>query len=864
MQNFEFIDRNTVIAVDGNSLMHRAFYALPDMRAGDGTPTGALHGFFGMILPIAANNPGFFVVAFDKHGPTFRHEKYTEYKAGRRETPDDLRKQFPVVKDILRDMGIAVCEVDRFEADDIIGTFSRKAMDRGSKTLIVTGDRDSFQLINDKVHVLFTKKGITEAEEYTPETLMERYHLIPERMKDLKALMGDSSDHIPGVPGVGEKTALQLLETYGSLEQVYEHAAEIKGKLGEKIRDNAELAELSFWLGTVVTDAPVGLSVEDCAFEAGNLSGGREALLRLGLRSIASRIPDDGSAPNTPDTADVAEVECRDITGITELEEAAAAAEAKKSMALDLNGPVTFSFEDGPSYTVRSGDTLFDEPITPSDFLQCFAPFFKDPGKELIVYDLKALLHAADSAGIPVNNRVFDTMLADYLLNSIKPAGSYRAVVSRYTGKESDAAGYLFHVRRFQQEQMEKQGLEALYRDIEFPLVHVLYDMEQAGFMVDDKVLRELDVTFSERLKSLETEIYGQAGEQFNILSPKQLGPILFEKLGLPYSKKTKTGYSTDADALEKIKDLNPIVRNILEFRNLSKLKSTYIDGLLQVRNREDFRVRSRFNQCLTATGRISSSEPNLQNIPVRTEIGREIRKAFVAPEGFVLIDADYSQIELRILAHMSGDEGMIDAFNDGDDIHRRTASEVFQCPMPDVTDEMRRAAKAVNFGIVYGISDFGLSENLGIPVRQAREYIRMYLEKYPGVDNFMKKCIRDGKEKGFAETMFHRRRYLPELSSQNYNMRSFGERVAMNMPVQGTAADIIKIAMIRVSDALKEKKLRSRLVLQVHDELILETPEDEKETVSGMVRDVMEHVCDLSVPLTVDLNSGRCWYDTK
>ncbi|MBQ1770924.1 MAG: DNA polymerase I [Clostridia bacterium] len=856
-----FINSDTLIAVDGNSLMHRAFYALPDMRASDGTPTGAIHGFFSMLLPLLAQHPGYVAVAFDMHGPTFRHEKYEEYKAGRRETPTELRSQFPLMQDILREMGIAVCETPRYEADDIIGTLSRKGMEQGIRTLIVTGDRDSFQLVNDSVHVLFTKKGITETDEYTPELLMERYGLTPDRMRDLKALMGDSSDHIPGIPGIGEKTALTLLSKYGSLEGVLQHKDEIAGKLGEKVRDNTELAELSYWLGTIDTKAPVDMNLSDCAFDPSAMSNGRQTLLKLGMRAVASKLPDSGGEEQKKEQVST---ELTEISSKEQLNSEAEAGMESPVLALSFGKEISFSFRQDRTFVVRGGNTLFDEPLSETDVLKAFRRFLEDGTKKLIVFDCKKLFRDTASCSIKLNTAIHDVMIADYLLNSIKPATSFENVVNDFYGISSDLAGYMLPVYETQSEQMRRENLGSLYETIEFPLSRILAKMEEVGFRVDDKTLRELDEQFTARIDELRKRIYEEAGEEFNILSPKQLGVILFEKLKLPFAKKTKSGYSTDAETLDRIRSYHPVVPLILEYRNVTKLKSTYIDGLLNARNPSDGRVRSRFNQCLTATGRISSSEPNLQNIPVRTELGREIRKAFVASDGCVLVDADYSQIELRILAHLSGDARMIDAFRHGNDIHRQTASEVFEVPFDQVTDEMRRAAKAVNFGIVYGISDFGLSNNLEIPVSRARDYIRMYFERYPSVDAFMRECVRTGRENGYAVTMFGRRRLLPELKSNNYNTRSFGERVAMNMPIQGSAADIIKIAMIRVDEKLAESGLKSKLILQVHDELIVDALREEQEQVCALVKEAMENAAALSVPLTVEMKTGNSWYETK
>lgn len=854
-------NRKTLIAIDGNSLLHRAFYALPGMTAKDGTPTGALHGFLSMLLLLIQRKPDYLLVAFDMHGPTFRHEQYADYKAGRRETPDDLRKQFPLLKEILTEMKITVCECPRYEADDILGTMSRRCEAEGIDVLLVTGDRDALQLVTEHTHVLMTKKGITDTIEYDPTVLMEVYGLIPDRMRDLKGLMGDTSDHIPGIPGVGEKTALKLLSDHGSLEAVLANAASIKGKLGERVRDNIESARLSFWLGTIDTNAPIEKTPDDCIFDEGNMVGAAQKLQSLGLRNIVSRLPDGAVTEITqPSVA----LRCVELDAIEKLSAVIAAVDTVHRLAIDASQGISFALNDETSYFAVAGETLFDVGLSPQDVFLALKPILEDASIPKYVFDVKSLSHHLAKYGIALRGEVHDAMIADYLLNATRPSSDLRELSEQLFQSDRPAAGIIFRLAEMQTEALADKGMESLYRDMEMPLSKVLFDLECEGFAVDEENLVQLQAQFDVRIRKLQESIWAHAGEEFNILSTKQLGAVLYEKLGLRAQKKTKSGYSTDAETLERLKDDHPIVALILEYRFLTKLKSTYVDGLLAARNPADGRVRSRFNQCTTATGRISSSEPNLQNIPVRTELGREIRKAFVASEGCVLIDADYSQIELRILAHLSGDERLIDAFNSNDDIHRRTAAEVFGVPFSDVTSDMRSAAKAVNFGIIYGISDYGLSNNLGIPVKQAGDYIRRYLDRYPKVDVFMKQCISDGKEKGYAVTMFGRRRDLPELKSNVYNTRSFGERVAMNMPIQGSAADIIKLAMVSVSDRLRKEGLRAKLILQVHDELIVDAPMEEADRVEILLRECMEGVCDLSVPLIADVKRGNSWYETK
>ena len=853
-----------LIAVDGNSLMHRAFYALPDMTNTEGVPTGALHGFLSMLLKLVSTPPDYLVVAFDLHGPTFRHEAYDAYKAGRRETPEPLRAQFPELKTLLTEMGITVCECPRYEADDILGTFSRLAEKQGVSTLLVTGDRDALQLINATTHVLMTKKGITDTVEFDEATLNEHYGLAPDRMRDLKALMGDSSDNIPGIPGVGEKTAQKLLKEYGTLDGVLNHAAEIPGKLGEKVRAGEESARKSYWLGTIVTDAPVTVSLEDCAFDPSRMARAKQHLNRLELRAVASRLPkgDEGAEPVQTDAEQpvaVCPIETEEALRRV-LEEHREA----QTLALDFKSGLSFAFDAEREYRLTCGNDLFSMGIDPDAVLLLMKPFFTDAKRRVLVFDNKALRHRLNGLHIEWTSDVFDAMIADYLLNAIRPAGSLKTLAANRLNREDAGAAALFTLCPQMLSALKDHGMETLYRDMELPLSLVLFDMEQSGFAVDETILRELQRQFGGRIDAISEEIFSLAGERFNILSPKQLGEVLFVKLALPTKKKTKTGFSTDADTLESIADLNPIVPLVLEYRFLTKLKSTFVDGLLEVRDPSDGRVRSRFNQCVTATGRISSTDPNLQNIPVRSELGREIRRAFVPSDGNVLVGADYSQIELRLLANISGDANMIDAFLSGDDFHRRTASEVFHVPLDEVTGEMRSAAKAVNFGIVYGISDFGLSKNLNIPVKTAGEYIRMYFERYPRIREYLTESVAKAKEDGLARTLFGRRRPMPELTSGNFNTRSQGERIAMNMPIQGTAADVIKIAMVRVTRELKRAGLKARLVLQVHDELILDTPRDEAERVSAIVRDCMEHALGLTVPLAAEVKIGSSWYDTK
>ena len=849
-----------LIAIDGNSLMHRAYYALPSMAAKDGTPTGAIFGFLRMLLKLLERQPDYLVVAFDMKGPTFRHGEYGEYKAGRRPTPPDLGPQFPLLRQVLEAMGIAICQCEGYEADDILGTASRMAEAAGSDALLVTGDRDALQLITPHTHVLMTKKGITETVEYDEEALLAAYGLTPERMVDLKGLMGDASDNIPGVPGVGEKTALKLLEKYGTLENTLAHAGEEKGALRTKLEQGAELARLSYRLGKIDTAAPLQAELSQWAFRPEALAGGLPLLYKLELRGIAGQLSDtkpEGEAPAEP------AAQTQRVAEEAALEAMVKALLGKSPLGIQLEESCLYVAADpGLQYQVAlDGGDLLTPGLTPEQALGAIRPLLEDPGVEKRLFDAKGFLHAIAPYGIRLVGPWQDAMIQDYLLHAIHPADSLKTLLSERSLPYG--AGGLLQAGQDMEAELREKGLLDLYNQVELPLVEVLYQMEREGFMVDGAMLRELSELFARRLEEIQQGIYQQAGESFNILSTKQLGVILFEKLGLPTRKKTKTGYSTDSSVLESLQDHHPIVPLVMEYRFLSKLKSTFLDGLLALMQ-PDGRVHTSFNQNVTATGRISSTEPNLQNIPVRTELGREIRRAFVASPGRVLVGADYSQIELRLLAHMSGDTAMVEAFRTGADIHAITAGEVFGVAPEAVTSQQRSAAKAVNFGIVYGISDFGLARNIGVSRKEAGDYIQRYFQRYPGVKAFMDRCVQEGREKGYATTLLGRRRELPELASSNFNTRSFGERVAMNMPIQGTAADIIKLAMVRVYQALEREGLQAKLVLQIHDELILDTPMEEAERVKPLLKACMEEAMPLSVPLTADVREGHSWYDTK
>ena len=847
-----------LMAIDGNSLLFQAYHAFykANLTTRDGFPTGALKGFFTKFLELLKQEPSHVLVAFDVHQPTFRHEKYPDYKLGRKPADEDLRKQMPVVRELLHSMGVAVIECPGYEGDDILVTFARKAEAADMDTLIVTGDRDSFQLITDRTRIYYTKdNSIVDT-----ATLMEKYGLTPDRMRDLKALMGDSSDHIPGVAGVGEKTALKLLSEYGDLESVLSHAGEVKGKLGEQLAADTENARFSYWLGTIATDAPVRETLDDCAFDFERTGAAKQRLYELELNSVADKLP--GGEPPKQDDA-VPEAETVPVTDPDGMRSALEALKDCEAIAVTAFPTLSFAGTPDRAYVLTAGETLFDACMDEDEAYRMLGAFLLAHKKPMLAFDAKAVFHRCGFSADELPTLRFDAMLSDYLLQSNRPVENYETLCRAWLKTEKASPAYLFTLYPRMERAIRENGLEALERDVELPLLNVLYGMERTGFMTDANVLDELHARFSETANMLEARIYDAAGERFNILSTKQLGRILFEKLGLPSGKKTKTGFSTDADTLEAIAPLHPIVNDVLQYRFLMKLDSTFVEGMKKQRDANG-RIHSRFMQCVTATGRISSTEPNLQNIPVRTPEGREIRKAFVPSAGNVLVGADYSQIELRLLAHISGDESFIAAFNSGEDIHARTAAEVFHVPLENVTSELRSAAKAVNFGIVYGISDFGLARNLGIPVPRAADYIRRYFDRYPKVQAYLKESVARAKERGCAETLFGRKRPLPELAASNYNVRQFGERVAMNMPIQGTAADVIKIAMVRVDRALRDGGFKARLVLQIHDELIVDTPRDEAGRVMELMQRTMEGVADFSVRLVAEAKCGESWYETK
>lgn len=844
--------QETFLAVDGNSLMHRAFHALPLMDV-NGTYTNAVHGFLSMLLKACQElNPRYIAVAFDTKVPTFRHTAYSDYKAGRKAMADELRAQFPIIKEILTAMQLGVIAVDGYEADDVLGTLSKKCQEKGLDCVLLTGDRDALQLIGNGTKVLFTRKGITESTLFDAAGVKEYFGVTPEQITDLKGLMGDASDHIPGIPGVGEKTALKLLNEYHTLENVLAHGDEIKGKLGEKVRDHRDMAVFSKDLATIRPTAPFEFDLDH--FEANRMVAALPVLRKYQLNGIAGRLEKSFSLPEEtlPEEAPAA------FTKDTLSSPAAIAAliENMQDKPCAIHAAPTHLTVacDGICYEILLAYDMLSDGMSLEEAWQALRPLM---AKKLYVHDGKRLWHALKEMGLPLPPYAWDTMLAAYLINPQEKSYALHAFA------QDDAAGVLMLAQQ-QKKQLQEMGMLPLLENLEMPLMEVLFSMETEGFRVDTQVLEELGRNFTEQTEVLKNQVYALTGVTgFNLNSTQQLGKVLFETLGLPAGKKTKSGYSTDAETLENLRDKHPCIDPILKYRQVVKLNSTYIDALLR-KTDGNSRVHSSFDQTGTATGRISSSEPNLQNIPVRTEMGREIRRAFVAKPGHVLIDADYSQIELRVLAHFSRDHAMVDAFQKAQDIHTRTAAEVFEVPMDQVTPSMRSDAKAVNFGLVYGISDFGLSRNIGISRKEAAAFIERYFARYPGIKHFMDEAVRLGYENGYSATMMGRRRNLPELKSSNANTRNFGERAAMNTPVQGTAADIIKMAMVKVYNALKDGGYAARLILQVHDELIIEAPETETEAVSRLLQESMEQVTSLAVPLVAEVKSGESWYQTK
>ena len=890
-----------LVLVDGHSILNRAFFGIPDLTNSEGLHTNAVYGFLNILFKILdEEQPDYLTVAFDVHAPTFRHKMYDAYKGTRKPMAEELRQQVPLMKEMLTAMGVTIVEKEGYEADDLLGTIAKQSEAQGLEVSIVSGDRDLLQLASDhiKIRIPKTKRTGTEIEDYLAKDVVEKYQVTPLQFIDVKALMGDSADNIPGVPGIGEKTATALIVSYGSIENAHDHLEEIKpNRAKQNLSEHYDMAQMSKELATIEIHAPIEYSLEDAKLD--NLFTEEAYLMckRLEFKNMLSRF--DIDAPKNlaeehftfvTDKKQISDIfkkakkaghiGCCLLPGEGIITEQLSLFEQPKEQQVIEGMSIAFSEED--IYYLSAGTEVSAE-----ELLEEIRELSGGQTK-VSVMDLKETLKTLP---LPENDRYFDASVAAYLLNPLKNDYPYEDLAKDYAGlmipsktdllgkespvkaKQAKPEAFLKYIcymayipwktRDRLLEELNNTGMQTLYDTIELPLVYTLSDMEKEGVHVDAEELKRYGEELAAQIAVLEKEIYEGAGETFNINSPKQLGHILFEKLEMPYGKKTKTGYSTAADVLEKLAVEYPLVSKILEYRQLAKLKSTYADGLANFIE-EDGRIHTNFQQTVTATGRLSSTDPNLQNIPIRMELGRMIRKVFLPKDGYVFVDADYSQIELRILAHMSGDEMLIQAYREAQDIHRMTASQVFHTPFEKVTDLQRRNAKAVNFGIVYGISSFGLSQDLSISKKEAQEYIERYFESYPKIKEFLDGCVEKAKKDGYSVTMFGRRRPLPEISSSNFMQRSFGERIAMNAPIQGTAADIIKIAMNRVHRRLIDEGLKSRLLLQVHDELLIEAAPDEVDEVKKILDEEMKGAADLSVELEIDTHTGKNWYEAK
>lgn len=889
---------NRLMVIDGSSLLYRGFYALPLLSTKDGIYTNGVYGFLTMFYKITEEyEPDYLSVVFDKKGPTFRHLEFDLYKANRQKAPNELSLQFPILKEVLSIMNVNQIEIESYEADDIAGTIAKFGEEKDLEVILVTGDKDYLQLASQKSKILITRKGITELEIFDDKTLIDKYGITPDQFIDLKGLMGDQSDNIPGVPGIGEKTGLKLLKEFGSMENVYENIEKVSGKKRkESLIEYRQQAFMSKKLATIVTNVPMELDIENFKVEEADWEKLNEIYRKLEFRSLLEKIPEG----KVKDSRKKFESEFTFIDKTNDFDKIIKNIEETKKIG--------FKFINSGSNLLK--DEILGICIKPEGFNSYYIDFenndiikgfkksfkniFESESIEKIGHNVKDDIIGLMRLNIKISGLIFDSMIGQYLINPSQTNYSVYELGREYFNiiieSEEELLGKGKKKKTFAALDLEKRGeyfskildltfmledeikgliksqsMEKLYYDIELPLVEVLASMEYFGFKIDVDILNELGKEFDDKINSLTTSIYDLAGREFNVNSPKQLGEILFDDLDLPVIKKTKTGYSTNAEVLDKLKDKHPIIEKILKYRKIVKLKSTYIDGLMNLVDNDTNRIHSSFNQTITNTGRISSTEPNLQNIPIRTEEGREIRRAFVPEDkDYILIDGDYSQIELRVLAHITDDPKMKEAFHQNEDIHTKTASEVFGVKKEEVTSLMRGRAKAVNFGIVYGISDYGLSRDLNISMKESKKYIDNYLENYEKVKVYMDEIVELGKKQGYVETILNRRRYLPELKSRNYSVRSFGERIAMNTPIQGSAADIIKIAMVRVYKELKKQNMKSKLILQVHDELIIETYKDEKEEVENILSEVMESSVELNVPLKVDIKMGESWYETK
>ena len=848
-----------IMVLDGHSLVFRAFHAIPELVTSRGTHTNAIYGFITMLMKIISEySPNAVFVAFDLHAPTFRHKIYKDYKAGRSSTPEQLLSQIEILKELLKKFGITVLSAEGFEADDILGTLSAKASAKDIKSYLVTGDRDSLQLINDNTTVLYTKKGVSGIVEFDRDIFVSEYEISPEQFVDCKALMGDSSDNIPGVAGIGQKTAVSLLRTYNTLDGIYSSLDEMKPSATKtKLESAKDSAYLSRTLAEIVKNAPVELpEIQDEIYAPAPTEELCGMLEELELVKILEKIGSAGKngKENKPSSI------CKDIEEAG-LENVIAIIKAEKEVSVFASGA------DGiaPGGCVLWTGTKVFKANCPYDGL-CIKlrEVFEDESVKKYLQDIKCAMHTCAKGGFEIKNAAFDYTVAAYLLDAVGFRRDLDYMASKYVEASwKNDVSSLTCLKEKMEAMLSEQGMLLLYRDIEHPLIEVLFSMEEEGFCVDTDMLLQLGKEYDIKISQLKQKIYGFSEYEFNINSTKQLGDVLFGKLKLPVIKKTKTGYSTDNEVLEQLRGTHEIIELIINYRQLTKLKSTYIDGLCEAAD-ENGKVHTTFNQTVTNTGRLSSTDPNLQNIPVRTEEGSQIRKAFVAGGDYVIADADYSQIELRMFAHMSGDEKFIDAFVNGEDIHRKTASDVFSVPYDEVTDALRGQAKAVNFGIIYGISDFGLAKNLSVSRAQAKSIINDYMQHFPTIGSYMEKSIEFARTNGYCKTIYGRRRSLEDIHSRNFMLRSAAERIAVNMPVQGSAADVIKVAMINVFNELKKRNMRSKLILQVHDELVVRADINELEDVMLILKDCMENAVKLDVPLVADIGSGPNWGDAK
>ena len=876
--------KKTVMLIDGSSLIFRAFFALPNLSNNDGVMTNGVYGFLTMYRnAFDKYKPDYVLVAFDRSSKTFRNDEYKDYKANRDKTPNELSYQFGILKDVLDSMGVKYTDLDGFEADDIVGTYARMAKEAGDRAVLITGDRDYLQLVDDDILVYLTKKGVSDTVEYTVDKIKEEYGITPKQLIDVKGLMGDKSDNIPGVDGIGEKRALDFIRKYGSIENLYDNLDDISGKqTKENLANNEAVAYMSKKIGTIVTHAPVEFEYDDLALGEPDIAGLREKFSKLNFNKFLDELDGGGLETASKEFKFKTSKDLKDLID-----------SSKKTKEIFFK-----SVYDGENYihseiyklAIKSKDT--DVYIIEPEKIKDLKEVFEDKSINKVSFDIKEEMVLLDKLGIDLIGPYDDIMLMHYLIDPSRSSYDLKLLSQSYLTYELDSDETLIgkgaKIKKYADvnqddlslllaakvnaiedakdkvfKNLAEYEMVDLYENIEKKLAKVLASMEIIGFGTDRKILEEIKAQLDGQIEELTQDIYDLAGSEFNINSTKQLGEVLFKDLELPVIKKTKTGFSTDASVLDKLRDKHPIIEKIERYRETYKLRSTYIEGLENAID-EDGRIRSTFRQNIASTGRLSSQEPNLQNLPIKTDEGRAIRKAFKAGEGKVLIDADYSQIELRILASLSDDKNMQDAFNHGIDIHTQTASEVFHTPLDEVTKLQRSEAKAVNFGIIYGISDYGLSQNLNIPRARAKDYIDKYKKSYPQIKEYMDNVVKLAKDQGYIETLFKRRRYVPEISSRNFNVRSFGERIALNTPIQGTAADIIKIAMIKTYEKLKEEGLDAKIILQIHDEIIIESSEEDKEKAREILKECMENAADLKVDLLVDIGFGESMYESK